>query len=97
MPVSTQSALLTLSRAAIDRIWPENSPPDRDAVIAAVADLLMKERRRSVDICRDRAALWRRTPSAHADMPAAREEARARANEATYLADLIESHEQDAN
>ncbi|HSP17295.1 MAG TPA: hypothetical protein VLV78_21305 [Thermoanaerobaculia bacterium] len=60
---------------------------------SGVADLLTKqvadERRRCVEICRSRAELWRRTPSARAAF--AREEARARANEATYLADLIES------
>jgi hypothetical protein len=48
------------------------------------------ERERCVAICRSRAELWRRTAS-RATVAAAREEARARANEASYLADLIES------
>jgi hypothetical protein len=49
-----------------------------------------RERNRCVAVCRRRAELWRRTlermPTA-----ASQEEARGRANEATYLADLLES------
>lgn len=48
------------------------------------------ERARCVTICRGRAELWRRT-AARTTLAAAREEARARANEASYIADLIES------
>ncbi len=75
------------ARAAIDLAQ------DREALIAAVVELLAGERRRCAQVCRERAALWRRTPAATAEAPYAREEARARANEATYLADLIESGE----
>lgn len=42
-------------------------------------------------ICRRRAELWRKTITARSSIASAREEARARANEATYLADLLES------
>lgn len=42
-------------------------------------------------ICRRRAELWRKTIKARSSIASAREEARARANEATYLADLLES------
>lgn len=50
-----------------------------------------RERERCVQICRRRAALWRKT-SAVRSMPAgARDEARGRANEAAYLADLLDS------
>jgi hypothetical protein len=48
------------------------------------------ERERWADVCRRRAELWRKT-AAKSPYAAAREEARARANEAAYLADLIAS------
>ena len=48
-----------------------------------------RERRRCVAICRRRAELWRKAFARHS--MAALEEARARANEAPYLADLLES------
>lgn len=48
-----------------------------------------RERRRCVTICRRRAELWRATLAGN---PMTRlEEARGRANEADYLADLLES------
>lgn len=50
-----------------------------------------EERERCAAICRRRADLWRKTTLAQSGMPAAREEARARANEAVYLADLLAS------
>jgi hypothetical protein len=69
--------------------------PTREALVAAVADLLERavrtERHRCADVSRERAALWRKTPAATADVAAAREEARARANEAAYIADLLEN------
>lgn len=48
------------------------------------------ERARCVGICRSRAELWRRT-AARTSIASARDEARARANEASYLADLLAS------
>ena len=48
------------------------------------------ERERCAAVCRRRAELWRKT-AAKSPFVAAREEARARANEAEYLADLIAS------
>jgi hypothetical protein len=50
-----------------------------------------QERKRCVQICRRRAALWQKTSMVRSMPDGAREEARARANEATYLADLLES------
>ena len=44
-----------------------------------------RERARCAELCRRRAETWRRTLAANT------EEARARGNEAAYLADLIES------
>ncbi len=49
------------------------------------------ERERCVGICRRRVKVWRSTSAARSAVVTAREEARARANEALYLADLIES------
>lgn len=49
-----------------------------------------RERQRCVAICRRRADLWR-TTAARRPVAGALEEARARANEAEYLADLLES------
>lgn len=53
----------------------------------------LRERQRCVRLCRERAEKWRTTSLAQSTIPQAREEARARANEAAYLADLIESGE----
>ena len=67
-------------------------PPEKllDAIAELIESAVGRERERCAAVCRERAALWRRTPSASADLPSAREEARARANEASYLADLLE-------
>jgi hypothetical protein len=90
-----RSEFRDLARAALHRATGD------DERISAVAELLEKqtgeERRRCAAICRSRAELWRRTPAAHAAVPAAREEARARANEAAYLADFIESDQEIAS
>ena len=53
-------------------------------------DERQRERDRCVSICRRRAELWRRT-IARNPVAGALEEARGRANEAAYLADLLES------
>ncbi len=69
-----------------------------ERLIAAVTQLLVehmqKERDRAVRLCRKRAETWRNTSSASGPATYAREEARARANEASYLADLLESGEE---
>lgn len=66
------------------------APSDVDAVANVVARLLADERRRCAKVCRDRMELWRNTALAKSSIPSAREEARARANEAQYLADALE-------
>jgi hypothetical protein len=71
-------------------------PPSRE-IVERVADrvrdtlhrLVDQERERCVAICKKRAALWSNTPVATS--PAGLEESRARANEATYIADAIRS------
>ncbi len=55
------------------------------------SEQVQRERTRCVEICRRRAELWRQTSEARSGIPGAREEARARANEAMYLADLLVS------
>lgn len=66
---------------------------ERERLIALVSAEIDRaigaERERCAALCRERAALWRRTTAASSTLAAAREEARARANEAAYLADLI--------
>jgi hypothetical protein len=53
----------------------------------AVSQLVGRERERCVQLCKKRAALWSTTTMA--SMPMGREDSRARANEASYLADAI--------
>jgi hypothetical protein len=53
---------------------------------ALLEEEILGERHRCVELCRERAALWQRTPFSE---PV--DEARARANEAQYLADLLEA------
>lgn len=63
-------------------------------ISALVEEEVRRERDRCVQICRKRSDLWHRTLAATAPgVPQAREEARARSNEATYLADLLEQDE----
>jgi hypothetical protein len=53
----------------------------------ATTRLVGRERERCVELCKRRAALWSITPMATS--PLGRDESRARANEATYIADAI--------
>jgi hypothetical protein len=55
----------------------------------AVSQIVGRERERCVRLCKKRAALWSNTTMA--SMPMGRDESRARANEASYLADSIGS------
>lgn len=59
-------------------------------VVSLCEELISRERDRCVAECRRRAELWRTTSSAGSTIASVREEARARANEALYLADLLE-------
>jgi len=56
-----------------------------------IPEQVRRERERCVRICRRRAELWRNTSMRPSTPAGAREEARARANEAAYLADLLAS------
>ncbi len=90
-------AFVDLWEAVMERLksvlgrFPEG---DRTAVLDRVACLIeeeaARERQRCVAACRARADLWRTTLAAKSKLAAAQDEARARANEAEYLADLLE-------
>jgi protein subunit release factor B len=69
----------------IDTLGDRISPTDIDALTRTVASLITQERRRCANLCRERAMLWRNTLASQT------QEARARANEAQYLADLLET------
>lgn len=66
-----------------------------DRIQIAMGAARKEERDRCVALCRTRVELWR-TTAERATVPIAREEARARANEAAYLADLLASDVQAA-
>lgn len=86
----SENELQQLASMMLDELF-AGSPPASAATIARryLEDAMASERERCSAICRERAELWRRTPAASSDIPAARDEARARANEAAYLADLL--------
>lgn len=64
-------------------------------VVALAAEEVERERRRAVRLCMHRSDLWENTAAARKPAPReAREEARARHNEARYLADLIEQEQE---
>ena len=66
-------------------------------VFSLIEEAVQEERARCGSLCRSRAELWRTTSGASSAAPdLAREEARARANEAVYLADLIEMDPNDS-
>jgi hypothetical protein len=83
----TESARTLILETVGDRL----SSADVDALADAVTQLRDEERSRCAKMCRDRMELWRNTALAKSSLPAARDEARARANEAQYLADAIET------
>lgn len=82
------SGLLALLSAF--ELTPEAAYHLRRGIADLVEAEVLVERNRCAEECRRRAALWRRTPLAESGPAAAAEEARARANEAHYLAELIE-------
>lgn len=82
----TDATRTLILEAVGDRI----SPSDVEALASAVEQLLARERRRCEKVCRERVELWRNTALAKSAVASARDEARARANEAQYLADAIE-------
>jgi hypothetical protein len=94
-PKSKSSGAVEATEAALRELLAEIPSDVRRRVSQEVGVLIEEhvqgERERCVAMCRRRADLWRKTSAAKSTVAAAREEARARANEAAYLADLIES------
>lgn len=87
----------TSIRAEIEDLLSGRLPDsERREIAAALSNaavrLVSGERQRCVDVCRGRAELWLRTSERGGPAPL-REESRARANEARYLADLLEMEE----
>ena len=57
----------------------------------ALRDAMLAARRGAADLCRERQALWTATEARPTTSEPLRAEARARANEAVYLSEAIES------
>lgn len=94
--VTPPPRILDRARALLERSAPDLSPEAREELVSRVAELIAsevdRERRRAERLCRERSRRWETTTSAAESAPGpAREEARARRNEAEYLADLIAS------
>jgi hypothetical protein len=81
--------------AALNELLGALPEPARRALVLRACRLVdeqrQQERERCAATCRQRAALWRGTLAAESTVASAREEARARGNEALYLADLLSS------
>jgi hypothetical protein len=90
-----ESRLIDLIRERLGPRLTEMPEATRSAVVSMAAALLeeeiLGERHRCVELCRQRAALWQRTPFSEPI-----DEARARTNEATYLADLLAAEPETA-
>ena len=82
-----------IEQALADRLPEAERREIGPALAGAAIRMVAAERQRCVDVCRGRAELWLRTAERGGPAPL-REEARARANEARYLADLLEMEEE---
>jgi len=85
-----ENRLVNLVRERLRANLTELPAVGQKAVVRVAAALLeeeiLGERHRCVELCRERAALWQRTPFSE---PV--DEAQARANEAQYLGELLEA------
>ena len=85
-----ENRLVNLVRERLRANLAESPAVVQKAVVRVAAALLeeeiLGERHRCVELCRERAALWQRTPFSE---PV--DEAQARANEAQYLSELLEA------
>ena len=83
-----ETRVVDLIRERLGAQLEEMPPRTRSSVVGVAAALLeeeiLGERHRCVELCRERAALWQSTPFSEP-----MDEARARSNEARYLADLL--------
>jgi hypothetical protein len=86
----TASKLSELLDSLIPALSQETIASVLDQVLAFHNTEILRERERCAQLCLSRAELWRTTFAARSDAPKqAREEACARRNEATLLADVI--------
>jgi hypothetical protein len=74
----------------MSRLSTEDGAELLSRVAGLVARAVQEERRRCAHHCQQRMELWSSTGQAHSDHAAARDQARARANEAEHIRDLIE-------
>lgn len=102
MPTTTSENAMREAAAALSDLKADLPETLRADLVALITRLLVRtaerERGRGIELCRQRAELWRNTLAAKSGMAIAQEEARARANEAEYLADLLaEKQDREAN
>ncbi len=85
------------ARTALQELLAEVPVAIRKRIVREVETALEEqkqlERDRCVRLCKHRASLWRNTSASRSSLESARDEARARANEAAYLADVLASGE----
>ena len=85
--------ILTALQAALGDVLAEAPAVTKAAVLerleAVVESEIVRERKRCVALCEQRAALWQKTSGTSSNAQAARDEGRARSNEAEYLADVL--------
>jgi hypothetical protein len=74
----------------LNRVSREEGAELLSRVASLVAQAVQEERQRCVRHCQQRMELWSSTGQARSDHVAARDQARARANEAEHIRDLIE-------
>ena len=93
IPPDRGRRILTALQAALGEVLEGATAETRAAVLerleAVVESEIIRERKRCVALCEQRAAIWQKTSSASSNVAAARDEARARSNEAEYLADVL--------
>ena len=77
----------------LERVPETSRPVLLDRITRLIEAERVRERQKYVAACRARAELWRTTLAAKSRLPAAQEEARSRANEAEYLADLLDTQQ----
>jgi hypothetical protein len=83
------STIRTILGGAIDHLDPGARASLVERLTAVAAAEAALERERCVGVCRERVELWSGTLLAQSSVPTAREEARSRADEAAYIADLL--------
>jgi hypothetical protein len=96
----TAARVVSAVQAALSATIGSLGSDARHALVTRLARIVeaevKAERDQCIQICRGRAELWSGTFAATSPIDSAREEARARANEATCLADLLEARSSES-